>query len=304
MNCWAMNVDDSAQKSELLTQAYGYYEVVQSVCSDISDSLYSVSGIAKANTAINAIGTVASGGALGTGIAKDKVDSDVKKLMDEICSLGGCNEESIKSMSESTVEEVIQKFAKISDLQKQVQAETERSKKLGNWRTGLMSANVATNITSAILSGINRDKSELIQQIEACNQAVKSAVDIGRGLQQAGIGPMDDPVVNKLNSITAWCGNLDTANVEKIEKQMTATMGVNIAGAAIGTAGVAVSATANSDKVRAGDANKEKALNTTANVLSGANIATGIVGTGLSISLIGIAKNMIKQSERCEEVLK
>lgn len=165
-----------------------------------------------------------------------------------------------------------------------------------------MAGNVATNVASAIIAGVNRDKSDLVQQIQACNEAVKNSAIIKQELQRAGINPLEHPIMQKMDSVNTWCGKLNAADVEQIENKMTAVMGTSIAGAVVGGAGVAVSASANSDKIRDGD--KEKALNTTANVLSGANVATGLVGVGLNVSMISTARNMIKQSELCEEVLK
>ena len=80
----------------------------------------------------------------------------------------------------------------------------------------------------------------------------------------------------------------------------------------IGGFGTATSAAANSDKYM--DADKRvnltenekqtvKNLNTTANIMSGGNVGTGLVETGLNISLITLTKKMIQQAERCEEAL-
>ncbi len=286
---------------DIIRRAESYYSAIQSVCSNVSDSISSVSGVAKANTAVNAIGTAASGGAFAVGIAKSKVDEKVDDLWKELCSLGACDASSIPNMSDEQVLKAASNLSKIRELSTELKSELKKKKSLGNWRTGLMAGNVATNVASAIIAGVNRGKSELVQQIQACNEAVKAGNDMSKELQRAGISPMDNPIVKKLSAVSTWCGNLDINNVEKIEKQMGATMGTSIAGAAIGTAGVAVSAVANSEKV---DPNKEKALNTTANVISGVNVAAGVVGMVLNISMINTAKNMIKQSERCEEVLK
>ena len=89
-------------------------------------------------------------------------------------------------------------------------------------------------------------------------------------------------------------------------------MGTSIAGTAIGAVGVGTSAAANSDKymnvknkaaLSESEKQKEHALNTTANVMAGANIATGVVETGLNISLITLTKKLIEQAQRCEVVL-
>jgi hypothetical protein len=52
------------------------------------------------------------------------------------------------------------------------------------------------------------------------------------------------------------------------------------------------------------DRKKKDNLNATANVLAGANVATGLVGTGLNVSLVTLAQKLIKQAERCESVFK
>ena len=94
---------------------------------------------------------------------------------------------------------------------------------------------------------------------------------------------------------------------------MTGVMGTSIAGAVIGVAGTATSAAANSDKymdaenrllLNEQDRKKKDNLNATANVLAGANVATGLVGTGLNVSLVTLAQKLIKQAERCESVFK
>ena len=94
---------------------------------------------------------------------------------------------------------------------------------------------------------------------------------------------------------------------------MKGVLGTSVVGGAIGVVGTATSAAANSDKymavenkVRLTESEKktEHALNTTANVMAGANIATGAVELGLNISLISLTKKLIQQAERCENVLK
>ena len=80
----------------------------------------------------------------------------------------------------------------------------------------------------------------------------------------------------------------------------------------VGEAAVGTSAVANSDKymdtaskVRLTEEEKKKehALNTTANVMAGANTVAGAVETGLNISLITLTKKLMEQANRCEEVL-
>jgi hypothetical protein len=64
---------------------------------------------------------------------------------------------------------------------------------------------------------------------------------------------------------------------------------------------------ANTDKIRNdnSDAGKqtEKTLNTISNVAAGTNIATGIVGTGLNISLITLTRDLMRTAQNCEDTL-
>ena len=94
---------------------------------------------------------------------------------------------------------------------------------------------------------------------------------------------------------------------------MKGVLGTSVVGGVIGVVGVGTSAAANSDKYTTAenrlkmtdeDRNTVHALNTTANVMAGANIATGAVETGLNISLITLTKKLMQQASRCEEVLK
>ena len=203
---------------------------------------------------------------------------------------------------------VLQPMSLIADLQKEI----DKSKKLGNWRTGLMAGTIGTNLASAIMSGLNKDQSELIQHISACNEIVESVPDMEMELKKAGINPNEYPVAKKLSSVRTWCNQINIKDIEKIEKRMKGVMGTSIAGTAIGAVGVGTSAAANSDKymdvsnklsLTEKEKKKEHALNTAANMMAGANVATGAVETGLNISLITLTKKLMESAQRCEDIL-
>ena len=122
-----------------------------------------------------------------------------------------------------------------------------------------------------------------------------------------GLNPIENPVLNEFNTTIQSCGSLKVADIEKIEKRMTVVMGTSIGGAVIGAVGTGTSAAANTDKIRNDDSDagkeKEKALNTTANVSAGLATATGAVGTGFNISLITLTKKLMKSAEQCENTL-
>ncbi len=297
------------EKDDLIVRAEQVFDAVHITCSGISDEIAKVTNISKANTAVTSVGTVAAGGALAVGIKKSQEENEIDRLIDEMCKNGGCTSEGVESMDNETFfETVIQPMAQIAELQERI----DKSKKLGNWRTGLMAGTIGTNLTSAILSGININQSDLIQHISACNEAIKSITMIETELKTSGINPNENPIVKKLNNVNTWCNPIDISDVEKIEKRMKGVLGTSVAGTVIGAVGVGTSAAANSDKymdvsnkvkLSEQERQKEKTLNTTANVMAGANVATGVVETGLNISLITLTKRLIKQAELCEELL-
>ena len=289
-----------------LSDASQLYSVAQMACSGIADEIGRISGVSTTNAVVGGVGAAAAGGALAVGIAKQNVDAEIERLIEKMCAMGGCDESSIEQMSDvDFLANVIGPMAEIAQL---IEQKKNQSKKLGNWRTGLMVGTIATNVASAIISGVSRDQSELIQQIQACNAAVAALAPYKKRLIAAGVNPIQEPIVNKIDGVATWCQPIDVSDVDKIEKHMTAVMGVSIGGAAIGVAGTATSAAANSDSVRNDDSDtgkqKEKNLNTAANVLAGVNVATGVTEVGLNISLISLSKKLIKQAELCQGALK
>lgn len=306
--------DDSVDA--VLQDLYNTYRTVQQFCGGISDRISSVSGVSKINTAVTAVGTAASGGALVTGIIKSQTDKKIEELQKKRCKNGGCDPEKVAAMSdEEFLEKVFQPFYRemraareSGQLQPNPEAElVAKSKKLGNWRTGLMAGGVGTNIASAIIAGLNRNQSDLIQQITACNTAVEKLRTARAAAISGGVDPIENPILSEFNDTIQMCGALNVADVEKIEKRMTVVMGTSIGGAVVGAIGTGTSIAANTDAVRNNDTEsgkqKEKALNTTANVSAGLATATDAVGTGFNISLITLTRKMLKAAERCEDTL-
>lgn len=304
------NISHAYEYEDKIRMAEELYQAARITCLGISDEISNVSNISKANTAVSAVGTAASTGALAVGIKKSQEEEEIEKLIDQICEVGGCSAKKVQEMSdEQFFNEVLQRMAELYQLQKKI----EKSKTLGNWRTGLMAGTIGTNLASAIMSGININQSELIQHITACNEAIEGLEEIETELKKAGVSPIQVPVAKNINNARTWCNKINTKDVEKIENRMKGVLGTSVVGGAIGVVGTATSAAANSDKymavenkVRLTESEKktEHALNTTANVMAGANIATGAVELGLNISLISLTKKLIQQAERCENVLK
>lgn len=308
--------------TELLNQAEEVYNATRIVCSGISDQIAKVANISTANTAITGAGTIAATGALVAGVKKSNIDAEIESRLDEFCKVKDCTQNS-ETNAQGFYNEIIEGLAEISTESgldktdsKSIESMLEQSQKLGNWRTGLMAGTIGTNLATAILSGRNMNQSDLIQQITACNDMIKTVSEVQHTLKTAGINPIENPVMRKLDNAKTWCAQMNVADVEKIENRMKASLGTSIAGGVIGVAGTATSAAANSDKYsdintraslhasnNTAELQKAKNLNTAANIMSGASIATGVAGTAVNISLISLAKKMIKSAQRCEEVL-
>lgn len=308
--------------AELLNQAEEVYNATRIVCSGISDQIAKVANISTANTAITGAGTIAATGALVAGVKKSNIDAEIESRLDEFCKKNDCTQKPETNAQDfyTTIIEGLAEISTESGLDKtdskSIESMLEQSQKLGNWRTGLMAGTIGTNLATAILSGRNMNQSDLIQQITACNDMIKTVSEVQHTLKTAGINPIENPVMRKLDNAKTWCDQMNIADVEKIENRMKASLGTSIAGGVIGVAGTATSAAANSDKYsdintraslhannNTAESHKAKNLNTAANIMSGASIATGVAGTAVNISLISLAKKMIKSAQRCEETL-
>ncbi len=306
--CCFLSFASYGATDDLIVDAQDVFSAANIVCSGISDEISKVSNVSKVNTVVTAVGTVAATGALYAGIQKSQEEKEIDELVEQICAAGGCTPEGVESMSdEDFFYKVMRPMAQIVELKEHL----KKSKNLGNWRTGLMAGTIGTNVASAILSGVNKNQSDLIQHIQACNEAMRSVNSVSDKLRRQGVSPLEYPIVKRLDSIKTWCNSINVSDVEKIEKRMTGVMGTSIAGAVIGVAGTATSAAANSDKymdeknrinLTEQEKKKKDNLNTAANIMAGANIVTGAVETGLNISLINLTKKLIKQAEQCEKV--
>ena len=297
-----------------LNELYETYDTARSFCDGLSDEIAHISKISKANTAVSGVGTVASGVAFGTGIAKFYADKNVEDISKEICEIGGCNPDNIDAMSdEEFVKNVLPLVLEAVALEqiknKKIKHDDElkKSKRLGKWRSGTMAISVGTNVATAILAGLNRNQSDLVQHVMACNTALDKLKITYRKALDMGEDPIENQTMLRVNRTINNCGILNTDDIEKIEKRMSAVMGVGIAGATIGAVGTGTSIAANTDKIRLDNSDagkqKEKALNTVANVAAGTNVAIGAVETGLNISLIGTAKRLIQTATMCEGTL-
>ena len=283
-------------------------ENVRTTCGNISAELTDMKKMAGITTAVTAVGTVASGVALGTGIAKTNVDKEIAKLEQQLAKLDADrNLQTITISATNLQNELNQYQASIqtlskSEMQNQKSEAEQKSKNLGNVRTGTMAAATATNIAGAVMSGTNKVKGDLKQQIDECLVSVKTLSNVR---MQARIdGSANDTELARAENIIRACDAWTTVDVSSINKRSTGATVSSGIGAGLGLAGTITSASANSKDIRNGDADKEKKLNTAANVLAGGTTAAGLSATIFNATQISAIKRAATVADECEGALK
>lgn len=275
-------------------------------CDDISQYFKSMKTTAQINTAITGVGTAAGVGATIVGIAKANVDKEIEKLINDVKQreLEGVVTRMTIDESQDYIEQTME-LVRASVKSETPESELEkRSKNLGNWRTGLLAGNTATNIAGTIIAANNRTDKDLRTQLNNCNQAIK---DLQDSKIQAQINNVDGATLQKMDRIINACRDYSILDLDKIDtpaKNAAISSGVGIA---VGTAGVITSATANSAKIRNDDTDagmaKEKNLNTASNVLAaGATITSG-VATVFNAKQINTLNKAQQIATQCSEAI-
>lgn len=282
-----------------------------SACGNISNELSDMKTMAGINTAVTAVGTVAGGVALGTGIAKSGVDREIEELKQEIEKLmtEGKNTpiEPLSIENPTLFQQQLSSFAteysaQLEQKQQELSKAEQKSKTLGNIRTGTLATATATNIAGAVIAGTNRVKGDLKTQIDTCLASIQmlSTVRIQARLSQTASDADLDRAEKIINACNAW----DTVDISSINNKSTgATISSGI-GAGLGLAGTITSASANSKSVRDGDESKEKKLNNAANVLAGGTTLASGVATIFNATQINAIKRAVTAAEECEGALR
>ncbi|MBE6461049.1 MAG: hypothetical protein E7007_04065 [Alphaproteobacteria bacterium] len=284
---------------------------VRASCGNISAELTDMKKIAGITTAITGGGTVAGGVALGTGIAKSKIDKEIHKNEELIAALeeaGAVRVTSLDMFYETFASALAQTGTANGQLyaaQLRVKKNKleQKSKNLGNIRTGTLATATATNIAGAIMSGTNRVKGDLKQQIDECLSSVKTLSNIR---MQARISQTaTDAELARAEEIIRACDAWAMVDISSINKRSTGATVSSGIGAGLGLAGTITSASANSKDVRDGDdKQKEKNLNTAANVLAGGTTAASLTATIFNATQISAIKRAATVADECEGALK
>ena len=286
-------------------------ENVRTTCGNISAELADMKKMAGITTAVTGVGTVAGGVALGTGLAKANVDKEIEELEAQIAELkksrSGVPVEKLEIANQNKFNQSLEDFfrtysAELQQKATELSAAEKKSKTLGNVRTGTMAAATATNIAGAVMSGTNRVKGDLKQQIDECLASVKTLSNVRMQARIDGSATNTD--LARAENIIRACDAWTTVDISSINKRSTgATVSAGI-GAGLGLVGTITSASANSKDVRDGDSDKEKNLNTAANVLAGGTTAASLSGTIFNATQISAIKRAATVADECEGALK
>ena len=282
-------------------------ENVRTTCGNISAELSDMKKMAGITTAVTGVGTVAGGVALGTGLAKANVDKEIEELESQIARLkaerGDVPIEHLQIEDEALFKRQVNEFiAYYQAKEQEISVAEQKSKNLGNWRTGTLAATTATNIAGAVMSGTNRVKGDLKQQIDECLMSVKTLSNVRMQARIDGSATDADlaHAENIIRACDAWT-TVDITSINNRSKGATVSSGI---GAGLGLAGTITSASANSKDVRDGDSDKEKNLNTAANVLAGGTTAANLSATIFNATQINAIKHAATVADECEGALR
>ena len=294
--CDALSLDDALRAT-------------YTACVGIDAELSELKKMAGINTAITGVGTGLGIGATTVGIIKSQRDKEIDAIVSELNSSGATEiktaEQLYDVLANAFDETGLSSGHEMANSLRQEIARKERqSKQLGNWRTGLLAGNTVTNIAGAIIANQNRVDGDLQLQIDNCKMAVKNlSVSIG----QAGVDGID---VLEAKSIYDACKEYDYVDISKINNRAKGATISSVVGGVSGLTGTVTSGVANSDSTRSQkDENglrtdREKTLNTAANVLAGTSTIASATATVFNAAQIKAIKEVAVVAAKCTEVLK
>jgi len=280
-------------------------------CIGIDEALYDLKKMAGINTAVTGVGTGLGAGALAVGIVKYSKDvqaESYEKLLDELREM--TKNANAQTLSKDDIAKFESEFnlsydSAVKDLQNyenELNKLNTQSKKLGNWRTGLLAGNAVTNVAGAVISGTNRVDADLQGQIDNCKDSLKK---LSVSIMQAKINGED---VSEAQNIYNTCREYDFVDISKINKRAKGATISSIVGATTGISGTVTSYMANTDETRNDNTDagkkKEKNLNLASNILAGASTAASATATVFNASQIKAIKDVASVAAKCSEVLR
>ncbi|MDR1071638.1 MAG: hypothetical protein LBL21_03280 [Rickettsiales bacterium] len=301
------NLPSSASASnDIINEIRGDYQRIlenaRNACSGIAGGIDKIKIAAGVGIGAGAVGTLAGGAAVVSGVMKAENDKKIDELNQKLKQLSeGSDQELMAAFADGSIDDAL------SQLETELAAAEKKSQTLGTVRTVGSFVSGGTQAVGAASSFIGlRQLDELADNMDKCNKAVKE-IDNLRLRAQIEI-PDESATIADMARITNGCGRLDSGNIRSIKGQLTASGVIMAVGGVLGVAGGATSAVAGGKEkagasaVAAGKDGGTKELNTASNVLAGASAATALAGTIISgVTLAGLMKNG-DIAKKCEEV--
>lgn len=263
-------------------------------CSGIKAELDDMKKLAGINTTITGAGTLAGGVAVYTGIKKNQIDTLAESISKQL--------EKIETMSDEEFLTLLGSLLEYEEKQKQLAELNDKSKSMGNLRTGLMVGNTATNIAGAVISNKNQTNDDLKSRINNCTLSIEN---LRNTAQQARL---DGQNITQAEKIIDACSKYDTLNTSDIDQKANISKWSSIFGATTGTAGTVTSIMSNTDNTRSDDTDsgkkKEKNLNTASNVLAVGSTAASATSTIFNATQIKAIKQASEIADKCEDAIK
>ena len=245
-------------------------------CVGIDDALHDMKVLAGINTAVTGVGTIAGGGALIAGIKRHNILNRLRDIED--------------NPNHDT--------PTYNDIDISVRADfvpnlKSKKQKLGNWRTGLLAVNTATNVAGTVIAAKNAHNDNLDAQIKSCADSVD---ELKKSIMQS---KMNGEHVDEANAIYDACIEYKYTDLSVLKKRAKGAEISSALGGATGAVGIITSAVANKSS-----GEKERKLDTASNILAGgATVLTGgaTVFNAMQISAI---KRVADVAQKCESLLK
>ena len=272
-------------------------------CVGIDNSLSDLKKMAGINTAVTGVGTAVGASATVVGLVKASKDKEVEVKLEKLREIEQRNpdveasDDEWDTFSASMQTQLSAAKQEIEKYQAEIEKLTKQSKSLGNWRTGLLAGNTATNVAGAIIAGNNKVDDDLQTQIDNCKKAVD---ELQRSMMQARFDGED---ISEAQGIVNACKEYNYVDISPINKRAKGAMISSVVGATTGLAGTVTSAMANTDKTRNDntDAGKQKEKT---NVLAGASTVASATATVFNATQISAIKKVATVAQKCTEVLK
>ena len=253
------------------------------------------------STAVTGVGTLSAGVGLGVGVAKSAKDKEIDEKIGKSATRvygGGA----VVEYGEITDDMVNAAFDRLEKEVKEYEKMDSESKTLGNIRTGTLAGTAVLDTAGTIIAANNKVDDDLQTKIDNCVKSIKNLQNERMRAQTENTAT--DIELSTANKIITNCRDWEFVDLSPINKRATGAVVSGGTGAALSVIGAITSASANSDSVRYGGAQKEKNLNVASNVLAGGATAASGVATVFNATQISAIKKAATMSDKCEGALK